>query len=68
MRSTVTGTGDLHLPTEVRDRLALQPGDEVELRVTDERTVVVHAHPATGAGDSTFASWWSKRRTSLPGG
>lgn len=66
MRSTVTRAGDVHLPTEVRDRLALRPGDEVELRVTDERTVVVEARPATAEAENTFASWWNQRRTTLP--
>jgi AbrB family looped-hinge helix DNA binding protein len=41
MRATVTKSGDLHLPDEVREHLGLRPGDQVELRLVSDHSAVI---------------------------
>lgn len=41
VRAVLTASGDVHLPEQMREQLGLRPGDQLELRLVGDHTVVI---------------------------
>jgi antitoxin component of MazEF toxin-antitoxin module len=41
VRAVLTASGDVHLPEAMREQLRLRPGDQVELRLVGDHSVVI---------------------------
>lgn len=54
-RSTITSKGQTTIPLAVRQRLGLQPGDEIAFREEGDRIVVLRVTPE--GGEDPFVSF-----------